>query len=100
MNTENIIKGVSLIAENPWIIAVFVAALLIIFFIILKTSLKLAAKVLINAIVGFVLLFLSNGIGSLFGISLEVNWLNAVITGVLGIPGVALLLILKWMGIM
>ena len=38
MNTENIIKGVSLIAENPWIIAVFVAALLIIFFIILTTG--------------------------------------------------------------
>ena len=100
MNAENIIQGVTLVAENPWIIAVFVAALLIVFFLILKTSLKLAAKVLINAIVGFVLLFVSNGIGSMFGIALEITWLNAIIAGVLGIPGVALLLILKWMGIM
>lgn len=100
MNAEDIVQGALIIVEKPWIIAAAVAALLVIFFIIFKTSLKLAAKVLINAAVGFVLLFLSNGIGSYFGIALEVNWINAIISGVLGIPGVALLLILKWMGIM
>ena len=96
MNAENIIQGVTLVAENPWIIAVFVAALLIVFFLILKTSLKLAAKVLINAIIGFVLLFVSNGIGSMFGIALEITWLNAIIAGVLGdfLPYRAVIIIL------
>jgi len=100
MNTEDIMQGVQYVAANPWIIAVAVAVLLVVFFIIIKTSLKLAAKVLINAIVGFVLLFVFNGVGGLFGVALEISWFNAIISGVLGIPGVALLLILKWMGIM
>ncbi|MBQ8830734.1 MAG: pro-sigmaK processing inhibitor BofA family protein [Oscillospiraceae bacterium] len=100
MNAEDIVQGVEFVAANPWVIAAAVAALLVIFFIIFKASLKLAAKVLINAVVGFVLLFVFNGIGSLFGIALEISWFNAIISGVLGIPGVALLLILKWMGIM
>ena len=100
MNAENIVQGVTFIAEHPWVIAVCVAVLLAVFFMIFKASLKLAAKVLINAAIGFVLLFLFNGIGSVFGIALEINWINAIISGVLGIPGVALLLILKWMGIM
>jgi len=39
-------------------------------------------------------------VGGLFGVALEISWFNAIISGVLGIPGVALLLILKWMGIM
>ena len=100
MNTEYIVEGARFVAENPWVIAVSVAVLLAVFFAIFKASFKLAAKVLINAAVGFVLLFVFNGVGSLFGVALEISWLNAIISGVLGIPGVALLLILKWLGIM
>ena len=100
VKAEDIVQGAMYVVENPWIIAVAVAVLLVIFIMIFKTSLKLAAKVLINAAVGFVLLFLFNGIGGAFGVALEISWLNAIIAGVLGIPGVALLLILKWMGIM
>ena len=100
MSAEEIIHGAKVIAENPWIIAVAVGILLTVFFMIFKASFKLVAKVLINAAIGFVLLFVFNRIGGIFGITLEINWLNAIISGILGIPGVALLLILKWMGIM
>ena len=100
MDPEMIEEGIELITANPWVIAVAVAVLLVIFFMIFKTSLKIAFKVLINAVIGFALLFVFNSLGGLIGVTLGVNWINAIIAGVLGIPGIALLLILKWMGIM
>ena len=98
MNTEIITEGIEIVRANPWIIAVLVAVLLSVFFFLLKTSLKIAFKIIINAVIGFVLLFVFNGIGSVVGLSLEINWISTVIAGVLGIPGIALMLILKWMG--
>ena len=32
----------------------------------------------------------------LFGVALGVNWLNALVLGVLGVPGVGLLFLLRW----
>ena len=98
MDPEIIEEGIELVAANPWIITVAVLALLAVFFMILKTSLKIAAKILINAVLGFVLLFVFNGLGSVIGVTIEINWISAVIAGVLGVPGIALMLILKWMG--
>ena len=48
-----------------------------------------------NAIIGGVFLFLFNIVGSIFNLSLEINPLNAIIVGFLGVPGVILLLVLK-----
>lgn len=99
MDPEIIEEGIELVAANPWIITVAVVLLLAIFFMIFKTSLKIAVKILINAALGFVLLFVFNGLGSVIGVTIEVNWISAVIAGILGVPGIALMLILKWMGI-
>jgi inhibitor of the pro-sigma K processing machinery len=70
--------------------------LLALLFKILKTPLKWAFKLLLNTLTGFVALLILNFFGSWVGISLGVNWINAIIVGVLGLPGVVLLLLLKY----
>ena len=64
---------------------------------ILKGPMKLAAKLFIHALMGFVFLFIFNFVGAWVDLNIPVTWLNAVITGVLGVPGVVLLLILQLM---
>lgn len=80
------------------ILLVIVAVLLIWLLLkILKTPLKWALKLLLNAACGFVALFILNLLGEMVGASLDMTWLNAIIIGVLGIPGVVLLIIVKYL---
>ncbi len=62
---------------------------------ILKGPMKLAFKLLIHAVFGFVFLFIFNFFGAWVDLSIPVTWLNAIVTGVFGIPGVVVLLILQ-----
>jgi len=62
---------------------------------ILKGPMKLALKVFLHALMGFVFLFIFNFLGAWVGISIPVSWLNAIVTGVFGVPGVVILLILQ-----
>ena len=55
-----------------------------------KMLLKLAA----NSIVGAVLLMVINFVGMNIGIMIPVNVVNALVVGVLGVPGVVTLLLL------
>ena len=64
---------------------------------LLKKPIKWAFKLLLHALFGFVFLFIFNFVGAWFGVSLELTWLNAVVTGVLGIPGVVILMVLKYL---
>lgn len=64
---------------------------------LLSAPIRFAGKMLINTLVGFAVLFLLNFAGELVGISLGINWFNALVVGVLGSPGVVLLLLLKYM---
>jgi len=79
------------------IVAIIVVALIFIFFKLFKAPLRLIFKLIINTIGGFITLVIINFLGSFIGISIGVNWLNAVIVGIFGLPGVGLLLILKWL---
>ena len=63
---------------------------------LLSAPIRFAFKMLINALVGFAVLFLLNFAGEFVGLSLGINWINAVVVGVLGAPGVVLLLLLKY----
>ena len=76
---------------------VIVAALVLLFLFILSKPLRLVLKIALNTGLGFVALIIINLIGEQIGVSLGVNWVNAVVVGVLGIPGVALLFFIKWM---
>lgn len=62
---------------------------------ILKGPMKLALKVFLHAIMGFVTLFIFNFIGAWVDLSIPLTWINAIVTGVLGVPGVVLLLLLQ-----
>ena len=63
---------------------------------LLTKPIKWALKLLLNALIGFAGLALLNLLGGQIGLSLPLNWFNAIITGLLGIPGVVLLLLLKY----
>ncbi len=70
--------------------------LLMLFIRIIRLPLKIMAKAALHAAVGFVALFVLNFLGSWIGVSLEMNLLNALIAGILGVPGVLILLIFKY----
>lgn len=63
---------------------------------ILLIPLKWIIRLVWNSILGAIMLFVINIIGGIWGISLVINPLSAVIAGVLGMPGVILLLLLKY----
>ncbi|MBE3592379.1 MAG: pro-sigmaK processing inhibitor BofA family protein [Thermoanaerobacter sp.] len=77
----------------------FIVAILILVFILwlLGKSLRLMVKFVLNALVGFVMLLFFNFFGVLFGIYLPVNIITSFVTGVFGIAGIAILLILKYL---
>ncbi len=64
---------------------------------LIRTPLRWALKLLLHALIGFVALFLLNFFGSLIGLELDLNWFNALVTGLLGVPGVLLLLLFKYL---
>ena len=82
----------------PSTVVILVVAVIFLglFIKLLKTPLKLALKLLLHAVAGFVMLLLVNFFGSYIGISLEMSWLNAIVSGVLGVPGVVILLLFKY----
>ena len=80
--------------ENILIFIVALAAVCIIAKL-LSAPIKLIIKILINALIGGIVLIILNWIGGNFGISIPINFLTALITGVLGVPGVIICLILS-----
>lgn len=56
--------------------------------------LKMVVKLIINSIFGGVFLILINYVGANWGIVIPLNILNGCIAGVLGLPGVIMLLLL------
>lgn len=69
--------------------------LLYILGLILVWPIKKILKLILNGIIGGILLFIFNLIGAYFGLGIQINPLNALIVGVLGVPGVVLILILQ-----
>ena len=63
---------------------------------VLYTPLRWALTLLINGLLGGAALWLLNWIGGLFGFSLPLNPLTALLVGVLGIPGLVLVALLKY----
>lgn len=70
--------------------------LVVLLFKILKTPLKWVLKLLLNAVGGFIALVILNFFGAIFGLSLTINLVNCLVAGILGLPGVILLLLLKY----
>lgn len=75
-------------------IAAIIVALYL-FFKLLSAPLKLAIKLMLHAGSGFLLLLVEEIIAGFFDFSLGINLINCLIAGILGIPGVILLVLAK-----
>jgi len=62
-----------------------------IFILPIKSILKLA----FNSILGGLGIYLINLVGGLFSFSIGINYITAIVVGILGVPGAVLLVILK-----
>lgn len=58
--------------------------------------LRLALKVAFNSALGFGAVWLLNLTTTVTGLSLGLNWFNALLIGILGLPGFGLLLLVQW----
>ena len=78
-----------------------IAGLLLAFFLItllriFSTPLRLALKLLANTALGFLALWAVHATAAFTGITLGLNLWNALVIGVLGLPGFVLLLLAQW----
>ena len=78
---------------------IIVAALVFLAVTVFSKPIRVALKLVFNVAFGFAALVIINFIGADIGISLGVTWQNAIVTGLLGIPGVALLLVLDYFSV-
>ena len=63
---------------------------------LLRKPLKMVLRVVLNSALGFGALWLLNATAAVTGISLGLNLFNALTIGVLGVPGLGLLLVVLW----
>lgn len=82
------------------LIAVIAVILVILFILLIKAPLKFLFKVAVNTLGGFILLWIINYFGEFIGLTIPITWLSAVLAGILGLPGVALIIVLRFLGIM
>ena len=82
---------------NQKILAGLLAGFLLVALIrVFSVPLKVTLKLLVNTLLGFGVLWLINRTAALTGVSLGLNLWNALTIGVLGLPGVLLLLLVQW----
>jgi inhibitor of the pro-sigma K processing machinery len=75
---------------------VLAAFLLIALLRIFSAPIRLALKVLGNTLLGFLALWAVNLTAGVTGIALGLNLMNALVIGILGLPGFVLLLLVQW----
>jgi len=63
---------------------------------IMIMPLKILLKLIYNAIIGGIVLLILNFIGGYVGIHLALNAVTALVVGFFGVPGIIMLLILKY----
>ena len=63
----------------------------------LKVPVKLAVKLLINGLLGGAVILLINLLGQYLNFQISLNVLSALIVGTLGLPGIILLIVLKYL---
>ena len=79
-------------------ILLLIAAVIISAVVVLKifaAPVKLVFKLLLNMASGFLLLILANLVSGFFDFSVPINTLSCLLSGVFGIPGVILLIVIK-----
>lgn len=76
-------------------IAIFIAAVLILYIVLklLSVPMKIVAKFLANAIIGGIVIYILN----LLGLGINLTWINSAIVGFLGVPGVIIVAIIQYL---
>jgi len=77
----------------PWMLAALVVLAVL---IVLRRPLGRLIRLLARTAVGLGALFAFSHIGGMIGVTLGVNLINALVLGLLGVPGFGLLLMLSW----
>jgi len=80
---------------NHW---VWIGAAALVLLILLRRPLKALGGLLLRSGGGLLFLWAFQGVGGWLGIQLGVNLFNALVLGTLGVPGLALLLMIRWTG--
>ena len=78
------------------LVGVLAAFFLIALIRVFQAPLRLALKLLGNTLLGFLALWAVNLTAGVTGITLGLNLWNALVIGVLGLPGFVLLLLTQW----
>lgn len=79
------------------VILPFIGALIVLYLIlkVLSLPIKLIVKLLANGLIGGVIIFVINLIGSSFNFALPLEWWSAILVGILGIPGAIILVLIQ-----
>ena len=78
----------------PWLVGLTGATLVL---ILLARPMRWLLRLGLRSAGGLAVLALFHPLGTLLGVILGVNWVNALVLGMLGLPGFGLLLMLQWM---
>ncbi len=75
----------------------FILGLVLVLFVlkIFGKPIKFLIKIAINTFLGGIVLLIINTLGAGFKIAIGINYLTALIVGILGLPGVILLILLS-----
>ena len=83
------------IAEQ-FFLAIALLFVVLIAFKLFSTPLRLVLKVGMNTVLGFLALIALDLFSPLLGLHIGINLINALIVGILGLPGLALLVLMQW----
>jgi inhibitor of the pro-sigma K processing machinery len=83
----------ALMAAMPWIAG---GLILVILLVLLRRPLRGLARLLARTGVWLAVLFGISQVGTFIGVNLGVNLANALLLGILGVPGLGLLLMVHW----
>ncbi|MGE5553742.1 MAG: pro-sigmaK processing inhibitor BofA family protein [Betaproteobacteria bacterium] len=80
------------------VVAAFLVGLLLLLILgrILFVPLKLVVRLLVNAAIGGLLLWVANLLGRYIGVSIPINPITALLAGFLGVPGVILVVAIQY----
>ncbi len=81
--------------DNTLIIYIACICFLFLFGRIFILPIKSILKLVLNSILGGLIIYLINIIGGLFAFHIGLNYITAILVGILGVPGAILLIVLK-----
>lgn len=78
-------------------VIIYLACLIVLFIVgkIFYLPLKSIIKLLLNSIIGGILIYIVNVVGASFGFHIGLNIGTSIFAGILGVPGVVFLVVLK-----